>query len=341
MRATAASRRAAPRPSASLPGCEAVHVGRNLGPEKRAWQHAQISPPSQRRVRPDPLAATPDPLRATPFSHARATRVLRAAPCPREKGLLPVLLLGYRGGAAAARWCLCPQSPHWLPLAMQVMLADRAARCPEVVTKSNWLGADAYDDAFSVTQQGGELTVRRMAEMGVAMAHGWGMDLRFVCCVPSHALPAPSPSPDVAAAGANGVDTGPPARAEAAKAVVAAVAAADDAAAMRAATDGAPHERLQSADHYAVLGVACDFSAEEMRRAYRALSLRLHPDRGGDPAAFARVAAAHECLVDELGCRRGFHEGADLAEIGRVAKGGLVDELERWYFPARYPYQPF
>ena len=111
--------------------------------------------------------------------------------------------------------------------------------------------------------------------------------------------------------------------------------------AMRAATDGAPHERLQSADHYAVLGVACDFSAEEMRRAYRALSLRLHPDRGGDPAAFARVAAAHECLVDELGCRRGFHEGADLAEIGRVAKGGLVDELERWYFPARYPYQPF
>ena len=59
------------------------------------------------------------------------------------------MLLGYRGEAAAARWCLCPQSPHWLPLAMQVMLADRAARCPEVVTKSNWLGADAYDDAFS------------------------------------------------------------------------------------------------------------------------------------------------------------------------------------------------
>ena len=74
---------------------------------------------------------------------------------------------------------------------------------------------------------------------------------------------------------------------------------------------------------------------------YRALSLRLHPDRGGDPAAFARVATAHECLLDEAGCRRGFHEGADLAEIGRAAKGGLVDELERSYFPARYPYQPF
>ena len=214
-----------------------------------------------------------------------------------------------------------------------MMLADPAARCPEVVTKSNWLGPDAYDDAFAVTQQGGELTVRRLAEMGVAMAHGWGMDLRFVCCVPSYALPAPSPSSGDAVAEA-------PSRGEAAKAMVAA-AAADEAAAVRAATDGAPHVRLQSADHYAVLGVACDFSAEEMRRAYRALSLRLHPDRGGDPAAFARVATAHECLMDEAGCRRGFHEGADLAEIGRVAKGGLVDELERSYFPARYPYQPF
>ena len=37
---------------------------------------------------------------------------------------------------------------------------------------------------------------------------------------------------------------------------------------MRVATDGAPHAPLQSsADHYAVLGVACDFSVEEMRRA--------------------------------------------------------------------------
>ena len=41
VRATAASRRAAPRPSASLAGCEAVHVGRNLGAEKRVRQHAQ------------------------------------------------------------------------------------------------------------------------------------------------------------------------------------------------------------------------------------------------------------------------------------------------------------
>ena len=52
VRATAASRRAAPRPSASLAGCEAVHVGRNLGAEKRARQHAQNRPRPLRPMRP-------------------------------------------------------------------------------------------------------------------------------------------------------------------------------------------------------------------------------------------------------------------------------------------------
>ena len=34
-------------------------------------------------------------------------------------------------------------------------------------------------------------------------------------------------------------------------------------------------------------------------------------------------------------------EGADLAEIGRAAPGGLADEVGRYYFPSRFPYRPF
>ena len=42
----------------------------------------------------------------------------------------------------------------------------------------------------------------------------------------------------------------------------------------------------------------CDFTAAQLRRAYRTASLRAHPDRGGSSAAFAAVAAAYETLAD-------------------------------------------
>ena len=41
----------------------------------------------------------------------------------------------------------------------------------------------------------------------------------------------------------------------------------------------------------------CDFTAAQLRRAYRTASLRAHPDRGSS-AAFAAVAAAYETLAD-------------------------------------------
>ena len=50
-------------------------------------------------------------------------------------------------------------------------------------------------------------------------------------------------------------------------------------------------------DPYAVLGLAPDADAAALRRAYRRLALRLHPDK--DPsaaAAFARLQAAWAAL---------------------------------------------
>ena len=49
---------------------------------------------------------------------------------------------------------------------------------------------------------------------------------------------------------------------------------------------------------YAILGVDPSSSTAEIRQAYRKLALAKHPDRGGDPAEFARVSRAYEVLSD-------------------------------------------
>lgn len=55
-------------------------------------------------------------------------------------------------------------------------------------------------------------------------------------------------------------------------------------------------------DYYEVLGIARGASAEEIRKAFRALALKFHPDRnGGDEdaaAKFKEAAEAHEVLSD-------------------------------------------
>jgi DnaJ-class molecular chaperone len=55
-------------------------------------------------------------------------------------------------------------------------------------------------------------------------------------------------------------------------------------------------------DFYAVLGVAAGVDAAELRRAWRRLAVRYHPDRAGAAAtaAFQRLSAAYEVLSDPL-----------------------------------------
>lgn len=63
-------------------------------------------------------------------------------------------------------------------------------------------------------------------------------------------------------------------------------------------------------DPYAVLGVPADAPADELRRRYRELVLRLHPDKAGaaaDPAAFRKLQLAWATLSDP-GRRREYDE---------------------------------
>ncbi|MCX7620250.1 MAG: PQQ-binding-like beta-propeller repeat protein [Acidimicrobiales bacterium] len=52
--------------------------------------------------------------------------------------------------------------------------------------------------------------------------------------------------------------------------------------------------------YYELLGVSFDASVDEIRRAYRALVKRVHPDVGGDAEAFRRIRSAYETLTNPL-----------------------------------------
>ncbi|WP_459791242.1 J domain-containing protein [Arthrobacter sp. AD-310] len=53
-----------------------------------------------------------------------------------------------------------------------------------------------------------------------------------------------------------------------------------------------------SSSHYQVLRVAVTATEKEIKLAYRRAARAAHPDHGGDPAAFRRVTAAYETLID-------------------------------------------
>ncbi|KAG8463023.1 hypothetical protein KFE25_001796 [Diacronema lutheri] len=89
-----------------------------------------------------------------------------------------------------------------------------------------------------------------------------------------------------------------------------------------------------AADPYAVLGVAPEASLDEVRRAYHASCLRLHPDKMGgsaDATDFHAVQGAWRVLSDDAARRRHDEERAqgarDLDAEARMAERVVFDEM--------------
>ena len=51
-------------------------------------------------------------------------------------------------------------------------------------------------------------------------------------------------------------------------------------------------------DHYQTLGVSRDADATEIKKAYRKLAMKFHPDKGGDESKFKQIQAAYSVLSD-------------------------------------------
>lgn len=87
-------------------------------------------------------------------------------------------------------------------------------------------------------------------------------------------------------------------------------------------------------DFYKVLGVDEKTSQDEIKKVYRKLSLKMHPDKGGDPEKFKEISEAYQVLGDEErrkqydmekqfgGGVRGFGGGGTPEEIFHSMFGG-------------------
>lgn len=61
---------------------------------------------------------------------------------------------------------------------------------------------------------------------------------------------------------------------------------------------GAPEEEVDTEKLYNVLGVSKEASQQDIKKAYRKMAVKHHPDKGGDEAKFKEVTAAYEVLGD-------------------------------------------
>ena len=100
--------------------------------------------------------------------------------------------------------------------------------------------------------------------------------------------------------------------------------------------------RLQSSK---ILGVAPDASLRDIKRAYRRIAKRLHPDRtGGDVTAFRRITAAYNLLLQQhrdgpspkgFSSSRNQKSASAHAESARTTKSAKSSEAKPQNFGAR------
>lgn len=66
---------------------------------------------------------------------------------------------------------------------------------------------------------------------------------------------------------------------------------------------------------YSVLGVDKNSSKDVVRRAYRKMAKRLHPDTGGSQESFALIKKAHDILTDDKR-RAKYDDGGEESDVG-------------------------
>ncbi|KAM9317396.1 translocation protein SEC63 homolog [Gastrophryne carolinensis] len=89
-------------------------------------------------------------------------------------------------------------------------------------------------------------------------------------------------------------------------------------------------KEYQEYNPYEVLGLDPGATVAEIRKQYRLLSLKFHPDKGGDEVTFMRIAKAHAALTDEQSRKNweefGNPDGPQATNFGIALPAWIVDQ---------------
>src|SRR3989344_3456310 len=78
-------------------------------------------------------------------------------------------------------------------------------------------------------------------------------------------------------------------------------------------------------NYYEVLGIAKNASKDDIKKAFRKLAQKHHPDKGGDEAKFKEITEAYSTLGDEKRRREYDSYGRTFAGAGGRPGGGGFD----------------
>eukprot|EP00527_Entomoneis_sp_CCMP2396_P001436 CAMPEP_0198141254 /NCGR_PEP_ID=MMETSP1443-20131203/4281_1 /TAXON_ID=186043 /ORGANISM="Entomoneis sp., Strain CCMP2396" /LENGTH=421 /DNA_ID=CAMNT_0043803937 /DNA_START=37 /DNA_END=1302 /DNA_ORIENTATION=+ len=93
----------------------------------------------------------------------------------------------------------------------------------------------------------------------------------------------------------------------------------------RRSARGAPAAEVDTSKLYETLGVEKSATQAEIKKAYRKLAVKLHPDKGGDEHKFKEVNAAYEILSDPETREKYDRHGLEGLENGGGGGGGGAD----------------
>jgi DnaJ-class molecular chaperone len=97
---------------------------------------------------------------------------------------------------------------------------------------------------------------------------------------------------------------------------------------------------------YEVLGIQKDASESEIKKAYRSLSLKCHPDRGGDTKRFQELNEAYETLSDQSKKQQydaqlnGNHHGIHFAHMQSTDDFADMNNIFNMFFGGGIPGMP-